>query len=233
MFLDAQPSLETIDNLDVRVGSNIRLGDDPPELPQNFRSQAEPHIARAPNDPDFLTATFQEGRFSNGGAVDCGYSVSHDGGLTWTRALIPNLTPPSGGTYQRATDPVVGVDFAGNAYINTLGLRDATDSEGDPIRAGTVLVSRSTDGGNTFAAPFVAYEGPNNDVFADKNWMAVNSFPNTPSAGRLLVTFTLFSNLDNQPDSPIIRVFSDNGGVSWSSAAPSRPQKAQMTQRGS
>ncbi len=87
--------------LDPRVASNIRLGNDPAALPPNLRAQAEPHIARAPSNPDFLVATFQEGRFTTGGAVDCGYAVSHDGGLTWTRALIPNLTTTSGGRYLR------------------------------------------------------------------------------------------------------------------------------------
>jgi hypothetical protein len=79
--------------LDPRVGANIRLGNDPPALPPNMRAQAEPHIARSVANADSLVATFQEGRFTTSGAVDCGYSISHDGGLTWTRALIPNLTP--------------------------------------------------------------------------------------------------------------------------------------------
>ena len=75
-----------------------------------MRAQAEPHIARAITNEDFLAGVFQEGRFANvGGAVDCGYSISHDGGLTWTRALIPQLTMTSGGPYFRATDPVVAI----------------------------------------------------------------------------------------------------------------------------
>jgi len=198
--------------LDPRVASNLRLGDDPPALPANFRAQAEPHITRAPNDPDFLVATFQEGRFVNGGAVDCGYSVSHDGGLSWTRALIPNLTTASGGTYDRATDPVAGADHNGFAYLNTLGLRNGQVSDG------TVLVSRSVDGGNTWGNPLVAYQPPNTSLFPDKNWMAVNSFANTASSGRVVVTFTLFSNTGGRA-APIMRVLSDNGGTTWSGAA--------------
>ncbi|HEY4758780.1 MAG TPA: hypothetical protein VIH43_09475, partial [Chthoniobacterales bacterium] len=82
--------------LDLRMGPNIRLGNDPPALPPTMRAQAEPHIARATTIEDFVVGVFQEGRFaSGGGAVDCGYSVSHDGGLTWTRALIPKLTTTS------------------------------------------------------------------------------------------------------------------------------------------
>ncbi len=97
-------------------------GDDPSQLPPMMRAQAEPHIFRSPVDPEFLAAVFQEGRFAiDGGAVDCGYSVTHDGGLTWTRALIPNLTMITGGPYFRATDPVAGIDLNGTIFLNTEG----------------------------------------------------------------------------------------------------------------
>jgi len=198
--------------LDLRVGPNVRLGNDPAALPPNLRAQAEPHIIRAPADADFLVATFQEGRYTNGGAVDCGYSVSHDGGLTWTRSLIPGLTTASGGIFNRATDPVAAVDFNGNAYLNTLGLKDGAVSDG------TLLVSRSSNGGSVWGAPVIAYRPANTDLFPDKNWMAVNTFPGTPSAGRIVVTFTLFSNTGGRA-APIVRVLSDNGGATWGGAA--------------
>src|SRR5437868_15118006 len=134
--------------LDPRVGANIRLGDDPPALPPNMRAQAEPHIACSPADADSLVTTFQEGRFTaGGGAVDCGYSISHDGGLTWTRALIPGLTMTSNGPYFRATDPVAAFDLNGNVYLETLV---ATDAQ---FLNGAVVLSKSTDGGATFSSP--------------------------------------------------------------------------------
>jgi hypothetical protein len=55
--------------LDPRVGAN-RLGDDPAALPPGLRAQAEPHIARSPVDPNFLVATFQEGVYTDGSAVN-------------------------------------------------------------------------------------------------------------------------------------------------------------------
>lgn len=192
--------------LDPRVGANIRLGDDPAALPPNMRAQAEPHIARSPVNSDYLIATFQEGRFTDGSAVNCGYSVSLDGGFTWSRALIPGTTPSSGGSYSRLTDPVAGVVFSGNAYLNTLAASNG----------GTVLVSRSTDG-NTFGAPKVAFQASVND-FPDKNWMAINNFPGTPNAGRIVVTFTQFPAV-GAAAYPIMRVYSDNAGETWSPAA--------------
>ncbi len=195
--------------LDLRVAPNLRLGDDPAPLPANMRAQAEPHIARSPNDPDFLVATFQEGRFTDGGAVDCGYSVTHDGGLTWTRALIPNLTTVTGGPYPRATDPVAGIDLAGRIFLNTEAATNADFTEG------IILVSRSLDGGATFDAPAVVFEPASSNNFPDKPWMAVNTFVGTSTLGRILVTWTLFGTTDA---SPILRSYSDDHGSTWSPA---------------
>jgi hypothetical protein len=193
--------------LDLRIGPNIRLGNDPSGLPSNMRAQAEPHIARATSNEDLLVGVFQEGRFANGGgAVDCGYSVSHDGGLTWTRALIPQLTMTSGGPYFRATDPVAAINLINNVYLETLV---ATDAQ---FINGAIVLSKSTDGGATFAVPVVAYRPGSSSVFPDKEWMAINTFPGTATGSRLLVTFSLFSNI-NSNGAPIIRVYSDNRGA--------------------
>ncbi len=43
--------------LNLRVGNNIRLSDDPPSLPVNMRAQAEPHIARSLGNADLLLGT--------------------------------------------------------------------------------------------------------------------------------------------------------------------------------
>lgn len=204
--------------LDPRVGANIRLGDDPSALPSNQRAQAEPHIARSPVNADFLVATFQEGRFeSGGGAVDCGYSVSTNGGLTWTRALIPNLTTASGGTHSRATDPVAGIDQNGSVYLNTLAANGTTANPN--FTTAPVLMSRSTDGGTTFGAPKVVYQPPNTSVFADKNWFTINTFVGSSTVGRIFVTFTLFSSSSSAGGGQIVRAYSDDSGNTWTSIA--------------
>ncbi len=164
---------------------------------------------RSPTDPDFLVATFQEGRFAtSGGALDCGYAVSRDGGLTWTRSLIPGLTRTFGGPYFRATDPVAAIDLNGNIFLNTQVANNST------FTRASVVVSRSTDGGVTFAPPVAFYVQPNGNVTPDKPWFTVNTFPGTPHVGRIFATFTLFTNAT--AESPIVASFSDNGGVNWS-----------------
>ena len=127
--------------LDLRVAPNLRLGDDPDPLAPTCGRRPNRISSRSPVDPQFLLATFQEGRFVDGGALDCGYSVTHDGGLTWTRALIPNLTTMTGGPYPRATDPVAGIDLSGRVFLNTEAATNADFTEG------IILVSRSLDGG--------------------------------------------------------------------------------------
>src|SRR5437868_14150847 len=45
--------------LDLRIGPNIRLGNDPAALASNMRAQAEPHIARATTTEDFLVGVLR------------------------------------------------------------------------------------------------------------------------------------------------------------------------------
>ena len=188
--------------LDLRVAPNLRLGDDPAPLPLGFEGQVEPHIARSPVDPDFLTAVFQEGRFAEGGgAVDCGYSVTHDGGLTWTRALIPNLTTLTGGPYPRATDPVAGIDLDGRIFLNTLAATGSDFFTG----VNFILVSRSIDGGATFDSPSIVFQPESSSDFLDKPWMAVNNFGGTSTAGRILVTWTVFDDTRRVADPAILQ----------------------------
>lgn len=215
--------------LDPRVGGDIQLGVDPAALESaqctscNPRAQAEPHIMRSRSDLDFVVATFQEGRFTNGGALDCGYSATHDGGLTWNRNLLPGVTQLTGGPYFRATDPVAGIDLNNYAYIN---MDAATDPKFDH---GDIIVSRSTNSGATFEPYVLVYHPIDSNYFADKNWMAVNTFAGAPFANRILVTWTLFTNsTDPNGPSPLVASYSDDAGQTWSAAQFITPPTSQM-----
>src|SRR5213592_3492984 len=63
-----------------------------------------------------VIATFQVGRFFNGGATNIGFVRSGDGGATWgAPGFLPGMTFTSGATgspYERVSDPSVAYDAA-------------------------------------------------------------------------------------------------------------------------
>ncbi len=60
-----------------------------------------------------VVATFQVGRFFNGGATDIGFARSGNGGVTWDApGFLPGLTFTAGANnpFQRVSDPAVAYD---------------------------------------------------------------------------------------------------------------------------
>src|SRR5262245_7832412 len=119
-----------------------------------------------------VVATFQVGRFFNGGASDIGFARSSDGGATWDRSsFLPDLTfsagpfaDPNGSPFERVSDPSVAFDARHNTWmISSIPLFPSLDVP-------TVFVSRSTDGGATFAAPAQIPPPAVKKVNLDKNW---------------------------------------------------------------
>ena len=106
---------------------------------------------------------------------------------------------------------MAGIDLSGLIFLNTEG---ATNSA---FTTGIILVSRSLDGGTTFDPPSVVFNPTDSSDFPDKPWMAINTFAGTASVGRILVTWTEFGATDA---SPILRAYSDDHGVTWSTAGP-------------
>lgn len=204
------------------VGPNVRLGEDPAALPGgDGKNQAEPHVTRSISDPDLILATFQEGRYFDGGAVSNGYAVSEDGGFSWRRELNPNLTLVTGGPYYRGTDPVAAISLDGTMYLNSLVSVD------QDFGLGRLVIQRSDDRGHSWTDPITIYTGKSgsgfNNIFPDKNWMVVNDISGTPNLGRIVVTWTNFrtirTDLIDTEQYLIMSSYSDNLGESWSSPA--------------
>lgn len=162
-----------------------------------------------------IVAAFQTGRFTNGGASAIGYSVSHNGGATWTTSHVPGLTvfssPP--GPYDRASDPVVTYDVRHGVWlISSLALTEG----GGGVRGSALTMSRSTDNGATWGAPVVAAAAPAPPVGGyDKQWVACDNTPASPHFGNCYLTWTHI-----EGSIPLLAARSTDGGLTWSAPQP-------------
>jgi Repeat of unknown function (DUF5648) len=157
----------------------------------NVGSEVEPHITRNPSNPDHLLASWQQDRWSNGGARGLGVNASFDGGRSWNPVVLPfsrcsggNAT--NGGDYARATDPWGAIASSGTAYQMALAFTDAQN----PVNSvSAMLVARSPDGGRSWDAPLTLVRDVSDDIFHDKNMIVADPVrPNNAYAvwGRIL-----------------------------------------------
>jgi len=165
----------------------------------------EPDIAISPFNTKIEVAVAHDCRFATGGAVDIFYSWTHDGGAHWHQSRLPGLTKAVGGTFDRASDPVVAFGADGSVYVSSLVL--------DVSCPGGVAVSRSTDGGATFGMPVLVHESDTCAVIDDKNWLVTDTQPMSPFFGRIYQFWTTF--LSNGTSPQVVR-WSDNQGKTWS-----------------
>ena len=173
----------------------------------------EPDVAVSPLNPDIAVAAAHDSRYPDGGAVGISYSWTHDGGATWHHQPLPHLTTGAGGPqpWVRASDPVVAFAPNGDVYISTLLIAATCPS--------AVAVSRSTNGGQTFAAPVLAHYSADCAVSDDKNTLIIDNSPTSPHEGRIYQFWTpfltdIFGNADGSPQA---MVYSDDHGKTWSS----------------
>ncbi|MCI0540240.1 MAG: immunoglobulin domain-containing protein, partial [Verrucomicrobiales bacterium] len=190
--------------LDPKIGPNILMGEDPKELPQTGRGELEPHIIRSFLDPTLIAAVYSDGRPPDNSVQPAtGYSISRDGGLTWRRGLAENLTRLTGGTMVGTGDPVAAIDLAGNIYLANLHVEDMS----------FLSVSRMTNGAAAFASPVQLGKVSGSTV--DKEWIAVNTYPNSPTANRIVLTWAKFDS-SVSTSLGVLSSFSDDEAATWS-----------------
>jgi hypothetical protein len=135
-----------------------------------------------------------------------GYSVSMDGGNSFTAHYLPTL--PGG---FNLGDGVAAYGPAGELYCSQIAANSRLD-----IFTG---VSKSTDNGATFSLPVNASTSATNAVdFQDKPWMTVDRNPSSPNKGNVYISWTDFIG----GASPIFIQFarSTDAGVTFSSPQP-------------
>jgi hypothetical protein len=124
-----------------------------------------------------------------------GYSVSHDGGQSWTSGFFP----PVPGSIFTFGDPAADVDRHGNFYFAGLGA--------DALGRFTIQVNTSTDGGQTWSPAVVVAQ----DDGGDKEWIAVGRDPFDGGRDNVYVTWTSFQATGSQ----IRFARSVDGGATW------------------
>jgi hypothetical protein len=172
---------------------------------------AEPDVAISPLDQRVQVAVAHDCRFSSGGAVDISYAWTHDGGAHWHHSPVPGLTRAVGGVWARASDPVVAFGPGGSVYISALVFNLGCSTG--------VMVSKSVDGGITFASPVLVQKSTRCSYSDDKPWLVVDTRPKSPFHGRLYQFWTVFlSTTRGKPIGvPQVVRWSDDGGAHWSS----------------
>ncbi len=184
--------------------------DIPPQPGSEPDTLVEPDVAVSPLNPDIAVAAAHDGRYPDGGAVDISYAWTHDGGATWHHAPLPGVTKSAGGTWDRASDPVVAFGPDGSVYISVLAISLNCPSG--------VTVSRSTDGGRTFGPPVLAHYSDSCAYSDDKNFLVVDNGRHSPHFGRLYQFWTPFlydADGNNTASLQVVR-WSDNKGRTWS-----------------
>jgi hypothetical protein len=127
--------------------------------------EVEPWVAVDPTNPAHLVGTWQQDRWSNGGANGIGIAVTFDGGATWsthTPRIGRCAGAAAGADYQRASDPWVAFAADGTVFLIALAFDRMT-----PRNA--MLASRSTDGGVTWNDPAVLIADDDPDILNDKD----------------------------------------------------------------
>ncbi len=193
--------------------ASLALSDPAPELPyslfQNVNitrssqwGQFEPSVAvLLGNSPqsDRLIAGF----IDDTDEADLAYATSSDGGLSWSRALLPQRT---NGSYDIATDPSVAFNSGGAAFY----VSGYTDLPAFPANA--VGIFRSTDDGGDWTQRTDLFENMV-DTSSDKYYLAIDRNLTSLYYGTIYVAW-----VDEGPSGRprIVCSHSTDEGNSWS-----------------
>ena len=203
--------------------------EDPPSSVNYAGTEVEPQIAVDPTDDANVIGTFQQDRWSDGGAHGLVSAVSHDGGASYAHnwpefsACSDLLATAFFEPLPRATDPWVSFDAGGRAYQIALPITDAA------LGTSAVTASYSTDKGDTWSLPvdIIRDSDPSGVIFNDKQ--SITADPNRAGVayatwirGDLPGREMSFAKLAHAFSYRGLPMFSKttNGGVTWSAPEP-------------
>lgn len=180
------------------------------------RSSVEPTIAVNPKNGKHIVAAWQQGRISNGAALETDIAYSFDGGVSWQRSLIP-LQVCDGGITQRTGDDWLSFSADGCKVYLCSALLNATKEPGTRRQSG-VIVSMSQDGGATWSEPrylfsSMYYISEPTHQFANPDKTSITADPNDPA--RAIAVWADF-NPSASSHGNAVGSYTEDGGKKWS-----------------
>ena len=130
-------------------------------------AEPEPRVDVNPANSSNIVGAYQQDRWDDGGARGLVSSWTKDGGATWHPVVIPGITRCSNGGFDRASDPWDSFAPNGDLYAISLSF-----DVFDPHNA--ILVSTSTNGGESWGAPTAVAEDFTNGL--DKQSITADPF---------------------------------------------------------
>lgn len=175
-------------------------------------SQVEPHLAVDPKNSKHMVGVWQQDRWSDGGSRGIMAAVTFDGGNTWTSTPIPGVSQTTGGPLPRASDPWVSISPNGTIYVATLAEVNVFSADQN------VYVSKSTDGGRTFAAPITLISDTDINFIDDKE--SVTADPSNGQFAYEVWDRYIFDPNTNTSTQPAWFSRTTDGGQTWEAARP-------------
>lgn len=175
-------------------------------------AEVGPHAVVNPTNPAHFIGTWQQDRWSSGGAQGVALAVSFNGGRTWSLSTVPfsrctggNAT--NGGDFERATNPWVAASPDGSAYAIALSFSGGTFMSGS---TNAVQVARSADGSLTWSNPVpLIHDGDR--FFNDRATITAD-----PLDARFV--YAVWARLTAGQNGPAWFARTVDGGASWEAA---------------
>jgi hypothetical protein len=182
-------------------------------------SEVEPWVGdNELGETDSLIGTWQQDRFSSGGASGLLVAFSHNGGLSWVvpplsaQPAISNCQDPdhrgTNSDWERATDPWTDISPNGDMWFMSLSFNDTRNLRN------AMLVSKSEDGGARWTEPVTLIDDANPHVFNDKNSLTAD--PNDSGLVYAVWDRLVFPNERSQGDSSALHAAAFEGPTYFS-----------------
>ena len=175
----------------------------------------EPQIAVSPFSSSNLIATWQQNRWSSGGAQVIAVAASFDGGNSWGLSNAPFFSRCAGGNsgnagnYARVSNAWVSFSPNGVAYALALAFTGGTLASGS---SSAMLVSQSLDGGSNWSLP-IALIQDGAAFFNDKG--SITADPNDNN-----FVYAVWDRLTSQNSGPTYFALTANANSTWQTARP-------------